>query len=337
MKKRLLRSLQPLASKLPLEWLVRISGQKLFLPFYHSVQKDQPLAHIQHLYQLRSLEAFEKDLDFLLRYYQPIDLASLMQHLQAGEPLEQRQFFLSFDDGLREVYDWIAPLLLKKGIPATFFLNSAFVDNQDLFFRYKASLLIEQLAQGSYSKTIIKTISEELDSEDFRTALLKINYQNQGVLAKVADLLEYKFEDFLATNQPYMTTAQIQQLLAQGFTVGSHSIDHPLYKNLSLEDQLQQTRESQDFINRHFSPSVKAFAFPFTDDGIEAAYFNQVQSEGLVDISFGTAGLKQDSASFHLQRFPVEAFPFDMHQLVSSEYFYYFGKALLGKNKIKRK
>jgi hypothetical protein len=36
------------------------------------------------------------------------------------------------------------PILRRKGVPATVFVNSDFVDNQDLFFRFKAALIIDK-------------------------------------------------------------------------------------------------------------------------------------------------------------------------------------------------
>lgn len=336
MKKRLLRSLQPLASSIPLNWLVSLTGQRLFLPFYHSVQADQPLAHIRHLYDLRSLDDFEKDLDFLLKHYQPIDLKGLWDQLKSGVPFKENTFFLSFDDGLREIADHIAPLLLKKGIPATFFINSAFVANQGLFFRYQASLLIEQLAKQKVSEAQKKAIQTRLGTSDFKKAILNISYLEKTILQEIATILEISFDDFLKKEKPYLDHTQIQQLIAQGFTIGSHSVDHPLYHQLTLEEQIRQSRESQDFVNQHFPQAVKAFAFPFTDHKVYTAFFERIIQEQIVDISFGTAGLKQEALPFHLQRFPVEAFPFPIHELVSAEYFYYFGKSFLGKNKINR-
>lgn len=337
MKNRLLRSLQPLASRLPLQWLVKATGQRLFLPFYHSVQQDQPLAHIQHLYDLRTMENFEKDLDFLLQHYQAIDLSGLLEQLKSGVPFKTNTFFLSFDDGLREIVDWIAPLLLKKGIPATYFLNSQFVDNKDLFFRYKASLLVDHLQKEKISESSRKVIQDILGTSDISSSILKVNYQNRKLLDRIAEHLEISFLDFLQTQQPYLQSNQIKALIEQGFTVGSHSIDHPLYHELDINEQFRQTKESQNFINQHFPQTVKAFAFPFTDHGVSASFFQKIKTEQILDLSFGTAGLKQDSIAFHLQRFPVEAFPFQMHELVSSEYFYYFGKSFLGKNRINRK
>lgn len=337
MKKRLLQSLQPLASKMPLSWLLSITGQRLFLPFYHSVQKDQPLPHIEHLYQLRTLQQFEKDLDFFLSYYEPIDLQGLVQQLKSGLPFKKNTFFLSFDDGLREINDWIAPLLLKKGIPATFFLNANFVDNQDLFFRYKASLILDHLKKNRLSEATKKSLQQKLNTAEIEKAILTVNYQHREQLDEIALLLEIDFDDFLKTKQPYLSSEQINQLIQKGFTFGSHSLDHPMYKDIDFEEQIRQTRESQAYINKNFKPSIKAFAFPFTDEGVSNAFFEKIQQEKTTDISFGTAGLKNDSAPFHLQRFPVEEFPYQIHDLVSAEYFYYFGKSFFGKNKIHRK
>ena len=62
-----------------------------------------------------------------------------------GQGSRRKQMVLSFDDGLVECHQVIAPLLMTKGVPATFFLNNHFIDNRDLFFRYKASLIIDQV------------------------------------------------------------------------------------------------------------------------------------------------------------------------------------------------
>ncbi|MFT5167639.1 MAG: peptidoglycan/xylan/chitin deacetylase (PgdA/CDA1 family) [Saprospiraceae bacterium] len=337
MKKRLLKIFQPLATKIPLEWLISISGQRLFLPFYHSVQNEVPLSHIQHLYPLRTVKNFEKDIDFLLKNYTPIDLRGLVDQLKSGKPFEANTFFLSFDDGLREVYDFIEPILSKKGVPATIFLNAAFVDNRDLFFRYKASLLIDHLEKSKISAATEKIIRQRLGVPHIKQAILKVNYQNRKVLDEIAEYLEISFDDFLNQYQPYLSTEQINRLLQKGYTFGSHSVDHPLYSDLTSTEQIRQTKDSQYFINNNFPQDVKAFAFPFTDHGVPTSFFETIKKEQLLDITFGTAGLKNDSTAFHLQRFPVEEFPFQIHEMVATEYFYYFGKSFLGKNRINRK
>jgi len=65
--------------------------------------------------------------------------------LKNGQPLTRQSFFLSFDDGLREPLDIIAPILKQKGVPATFFVNTATLDNLEMLYRHKASLLVDHV------------------------------------------------------------------------------------------------------------------------------------------------------------------------------------------------
>lgn len=336
MKNRFLKTIRPLAAQIPLNWLIRLTGQRLFLPFYHTVSRESKLPHIHHLYPLRTLAEFEKEIDFILKHYRPISLQGLFDQLKSGKPLEQNTFFLSFDDGLREIADFISPLLLRKGVPATIFLNANFVDNKDLFFRYKASLIIDHFEKNKISDAQEKKIQKVLQHKNIRQGILEISYQNQKKLEQLATFIDLDFKLFLKQYQPYLNSDQIKSLSQKGFTFGSHSVDHPLYSEISTEEQIRQTKESQRFINKNFPQDIKAFAFPFTDHGVSKKYFDQIRKENIVDISFGTAGLKNDSATFHLQRFPAEAFSFPLHQLIPAEYFYFMGKSLLGKNEIKR-
>jgi hypothetical protein len=76
------------------------------------------------------------------------------------EIIKKPLLHLSFDDGLSACYDTIAPILLRKGVPATFFLNPAFIDNKALMFRYKISLCLNAL----------DTVIDKLGKEELITA-----------------------------------------------------------------------------------------------------------------------------------------------------------------------
>lgn len=109
------------------------------LPFYHVVS-DEPLPHIQHLYPVRTVPQFTSDMEFLARKYRFLSLIEVFEHVRNRGFLPENTAFLSFDDGLRQCAEIIAPILVRMGIPATFFINSDFIDNQALMFRYAYSL-----------------------------------------------------------------------------------------------------------------------------------------------------------------------------------------------------
>ena len=124
---------------LPLNFLIKLSGIKVIFPFYHTVSNNPP-AHVKHLYKVRTVTQFRKDLDFLTKYYTSTQTVS-----EEHNKITQNNFYLSFDDGLSESYDVIFSILKEYRLTATFFLNSAFIDNKDMFYKYKASIIIDNL------------------------------------------------------------------------------------------------------------------------------------------------------------------------------------------------
>jgi len=281
------------------------------LPFYHSVSDEEPI-HIRHLYTPRKIEQFKADLDYFLTYYKPISLQDVIAISKGEKKLTENSFHLSFDDGLSEFYHIAAPILIEKGIPATVFLNADFIDNEALFYRFKVSILIEEL----YAKGLIDATFKEVAAID---QLAKEN----GI----------DFDEFLKKEQPYLNSEQIKELIQQGFTFGAHSNNHPLYKGLTLDEQLAQTNESVTKIVTQFQLDYKVFSFPFTDDGVGKQFFEQIKSK--VDVTFGCAGFKKQTLPFHFQRLEMETAE-NAKSTLKTAYFYYLLKSFVGKNKIDR-
>lgn len=309
---------------------------------YHLVCNEAP-PHIKHLYQTRNEKLFREDLDYLLRYFEPLTFEALNATVLEEKSLRKPGFFLTFDDGLREIYDVVAPILKEKGIPATFFLNSAFHDNKALFYRYQVSVLIEKLQQKTVSEATKKRVAQTLLENqllkpgDLKNSLLAINFNSRDVLPNLAEILEVDFEEYLQTQKPYLTTAQTEELIKQGFYLGAHSHTHPEYRTVPLNEQLNQTFKSVDFLTEKFNLPYRWFAFPFTDEGVSRQFFEAIYKENNVQLSFGSAGLKHDSFPQHLQRFPIEGTLQSAEELIKTEYVYYLAKAPLGKNKITRR
>jgi len=240
-KKTAFRLLHSFSGIVPMEILKRITGKRTIFPFYHLVS-DEEVPHVKFLYKPRNIKEFKADLEHFLKHYKPIGITDLLNAVKADQSLPENSFLLSFDDGLREFHDIVAPVLLQKGIPATCFLNSAFVDNRDLFYRYKASLLIGRLKDTGIQKELVRTwlrdhhLSE--NTHDF--GLLTISYSNRHLLDELATLLDYDFGDYLRKKQPYLDSGEIRSLISQGFSLGAHSIDHPEFRFLPESEQLCQ-------------------------------------------------------------------------------------------------
>lgn len=340
LKKYLLDFINCFSASVPINLMMKITGKKHISPVYHGVS-DQDELHIKYLYPVKSVMKFEEDLDFFNKHFNAIDLDTLIKTKVKNNNNDNKTFFLSFDDGLSSIYHTIAPILVKKGIPAHIFINSAFVDNKALMFRYKQSLLVEKLVKRQNSSLIVelKKIlckNEESDS-DVLTGILNLKYHQSDLLDQFAELLDVDFMEFLNTYKPYLTKEQIHSLIKSGFTFGSHSIDHPEFRYIDMNQQIKQIEESVSFVTNNFSPSIKTFAFPFTDFGVKDKLFKYIKDKGLIDYTFGGAGIKNEKYDFHFQRIPMEETTLSAKKIIHTEYFYYIFKMPFGKNSIKRK
>lgn len=319
--------------------LARATNQRLVMPFYHAVSDIPPL-HLNHLYRIRSQKQFAADLDALLKIYKPISLDTLIRFTKGEAHLPKFACFISFDDGLREFGELAWPILQQKGIPVTLFINPGFVDNKAMFYRLKASLLIEAFQS---EKTIdFKSINESLQLEIQNLAGLiqfvqNVSYENQSVLDQLADLIAYDFELYQQTVKPYLELEELKQLQQSGVAIGTHSMDHPLFHKLSQEQQFQQVNDSIGWIKQYLHSEYSAFSFPFTDYGIPAGFFKQLREDNPgVQATFGTAGLKKEKIPTHFQRIPIENNAWTMEQILAYQYFYFIMKAPFFKNTIQR-
>jgi len=326
-----------LALLFPVKLLIKLSGINTIYPFYHLVNNSPP-AHIKYLYKTKSVSQFKKDIDFISKYFKPV--ISIPEKIYQSE---EASFLLSFDDGLSECFDILRPVLKEKNINAVFFINSAFVGNNNLFYKYKASLLIEKIKKSELNDNLIKeiiTLDKEfkiLSNNDLINFLSKMTYKQSGILDKLADILEFNFEAYIQKNKLYMTAKEIEQLANEGHIIGSHGIDHPLFSDIDESEQLRQIKESTEYIQNRIATSIRLFAFPFTDHKLTLSLFKKIHNYKIVDYTFGTAGIKEDIVINNIQRIPIELHGLSAKRTIKAEYLLYILKRMIGKHIIRRK
>ena len=338
--KQIKRILSPLAGFLPVEKLLPPKKHRLILPFWHAVS-DTPPPHLSQLYCVPTISGFERDLDFFLKNYKSSSIEDVHRHAtNTGKPNENF-FFPTFDDGLAECYQVIAPILKKKGIQAAFFINPSFVDNKALFHRHKASLILNyingQQSKPSEIKEAGQLLIKQAHNRNLHQFLHHSNYADQQLLDGIATVLGINFNHYLAHNQPYMTLSQIKKLQEDGFLIGAHGMDHREFYLSSEDDIMTQISSSMEFLIQEINPPIKWFAFPFTDFKVPDSVFEKARSANLWDLSFGTAGIKDETIQNHLQRIPMESGKIsEGKKVVRTEFLWYFLKTIFAKDKVRR-
>ena len=321
---------------IPIKLLLRFSKKKTIFPFYHLID-DGTNNLVSHLYQSKTKKQFIEDVTFFKRHFISISIEDLK--LETSTTNEYR-FFLSFDDGLSNFYNVVAPILLKEKVFAINFLNTNFIENKALFYRYKVNILISKMLENDFSVCIKIRICILLKLEVFNkkevcNLLKKVSINEIDILERLSKIIKFSFSDFLKTQKPYLSQNQILKLVDKGFYFGAHSKNHPRYSQISLENQLNETLESIQQVKEKFNLKESYFSFPFSDDGVTEAFFYKIRNEKIV--SFGSSGLKDEDITMHYQRIPMEYNSvYSAETIIKGELVYYILKRIFGFHKSRR-
>lgn len=323
--------LTSMARPMKLDRLIRWSGQTSIFPFYHTVSPES-LPHISHLYRVLKPAEFEKDLDQLLLYFEALSLGDYLDDKGVGRT--KPNMVLTFDDGLKGCYDFIAPLLKKKGVPATFFLNNRFIDNKGLFYRYKASLLVHQVRDDCRAMEKVADFLK-IDKEQVEASIKMIAWDQRALLDALAEEAELDYAGYLRSKPVYMNKEEVEGLLKWGFDIGAHSSDHVDFTSLDAGEMKQQVKASVKDLQKRFGIQTAYFSFPFTSDGIPREVIDTILEKGTARALLGTAGLKRTGKPEYIQRIPMEKYLTPVLETLKAEYLYYLLKKPLGRNRLR--
>src|SRR5262249_4344582 len=149
---------------------------------------------------------FKADMEFFLRFYSPVSLADVICHLDGSCRLPKRCFLPTFDDGFREIYDTVAPILYANGIPAVFFLTTSTVDNRELCYQQKISLLVralESLADSPVTREVSGLLAEAgVKGADLLSCVRNVSYCQRHLLDKLGPVVQCDFAAYAAEVQP---------------------------------------------------------------------------------------------------------------------------------------
>jgi peptidoglycan/xylan/chitin deacetylase (PgdA/CDA1 family) len=301
------------AEKIPLSVHMSITKRDV-LGFYYHVVSDESLPHIRHLYPYKSARMFENDLIYLAENFNPITYEQLAAHYSGGRRLKPKSVILTFDDGLSECYSVVRPLLLKHGIPCVFFITIDYIGNHRMGLVHKASLCIdlvislEDQALSDVVKSVNDALGKELNSRlDLIHWIRSVAVREQSTVDYLCQLLEIDVPRYLETQRPYMSSAEIQRLVGDGFTVGAHSVSHRRFGSMTDAEVEEDIVASCKAIASLSGESQVPFAFPFSADGVSRDMLQDLRKRHeCVGLLFDTKGIRPDR-DFIINRMRADA------------------------------
>jgi peptidoglycan/xylan/chitin deacetylase (PgdA/CDA1 family) len=283
---------------IPLPLYRAVIKRDILVFLYHLVGPPD-LAHVRHLYQYKSEEAFERDLIDLARRYRMVSYEEIeSRRVRPERPTAH----ITFDDGYAECDRLARPILQKLGIPCTFFLTTNLIDNRSMFHRNKASLCVETILSladreaSAFLRDQGRRLGQTLENrEDFRRWILALGPHEESRIDETCAILQVDVLGYLRERRPYLSIGQIRRLVAEGFTIGAHAMRHvplgSLGESAAAEEIVTSCRTIQELTGRKQVP----FAFPHSADGVDRAFLRRLTSEHpVVGRLFDTHRLRRD-------------------------------------------
>lgn len=293
--------LKNLAEKVPLPIYQSLVNRNPIGLYYHVVS-DEYLPHIQYLNGYKTPRAFENDLIYLLKKFNIITYEQLLTAYLNNSKLKHKSIILTFDDGFSECFSVVRPLLLKHGIPCSFFVTTEFIDNKKLSNVEKACLCIDQINsienevfQFIELKKSINFPKEIMTKKELISWIKSQAIYSTNTIDQLCLHFEIDVNDYLKSKQPYMTSDNIKKLSQDGFSIGAHSTSH---RKLGLLTDIDIEKEIITSCNKVMSLTGKTqvpFAFPFSADGVSRELLEKIKQEFRgVGLFFDTNGIQRN-------------------------------------------
>jgi len=249
--------------------IARLLGPQLSLRcvLFHDVS-DEESSFTKGLGGTITRKNFEAALKFITRHYTPVSLQEVLADSD-GRALPPRPVLVTFDDAYASVSEFAAPLCLKFGVPAVFFVNGSCLDNQHLALDnlvcYVANVcglgIINAAAHvaGGTKDIELRSMTEvfarflpaiSLSARQvFRDALLQLARINESNLAEEARL--------------YLSSQQLRDLATFDFEIGNHTYTHANCRALFAGDFADEVDKNKMVLEATSDTKVKSFSVPY--------------------------------------------------------------------------
>ena len=198
-----------------------------------------------------STELFERNINWLSKNYTFITLKQAVDKLQSGKRRRKRFAVLTFDDGYASVLNALS-ILKSHDIPATLFINSAYLDDARYssvnVINYVNSLSIQEIKDlpSDFYKAIRK-IDSVLTDNDYEKCIAAITENTHLIKPDVP---------------VYLTRKELWDITDPLFSIGLHGHEHFVSTHLSDQKFEENILQNYNELNNHVN-FVSKYAFPF--------------------------------------------------------------------------
>lgn len=251
---------------------------------------------------------FHQRVAFMKRHFRMLPLSEAVDRLTARS-LPARAAAITFDDGYRDNAEVALPVLQELGVPATFFIATAFLDGGMMWndrvieaVRHAADGVLDLEADG-LGRHPIRSDADRMGAS--RAILSALKYRPLSEREERSRVLYAKLAG--EAGEPLMMSSdQVRGLHDAGMEIGGHTARHPILARLDDRQAREEIGSGKEALEALLREPIHLFAYPNgrPDRDYGQREVDLVRSAGFAAAVTTSAGSADASADrFQLPRF----------------------------------
>lgn len=245
---------------------------------YHGVTaRHDPLTNFDGKHV--EITRFAKQLSYLKNKYAFISMEHLLAYLEGTKELPDNPLLFTFDDGYKNVYTTLYPLIKREKIPTTVFLPTMYIQEKRSVQRKQDQAWCDLVAwYDVVAWCIASTPEKKIKNYLLRNEREKIAaiVELKRISASYKSLEREKFlkelrkeakvEKIPLTDDiSFLSWEQCEEMQRNGVYFGSHSVTHENLATLDEQELQKEVTLSKRAIEKKLKKKCKVIAYPFGD------------------------------------------------------------------------
>ena len=227
------------------------------------------------------IEIFRRQLDYFEKKYGFLSKEEYQNAVKKRK--NPKGAVLTFDDGFKDHFKHVLPELRKRGLWGIFYVSTGVYQNNELLGvhrihylkgKHGSRVILQEALTNIDDSMLDHNTIDDFDNDIYTTK----NYQgDEKKLRRLFNYyLSYKYRDSILNklmikffdetklfSEVYLSINEIRELVLAGNIVGAHTVSHKVLSRLSYQEQLDEIKNSFDFIANIVSQDYKSFCYPY--------------------------------------------------------------------------
>lgn len=238
---------------------------------YHGVIPDSSPADSYRTRNATRLSDFAGQMKILRRLFTPVSATDVLHHIETGAPLPPYPAMVTFDDGLRNNLTFAAPELERFEIPALILVSSDHITKGQLLWPQE---LDERIANWKHATLPMPQAQKDTElpgdtearwqvADRVRAACKRLPHEERMTyLDRLRQEPLLMMEDWQQDLYSFLSWEEVRQLDGRGFSIGSHTVSHPILTTLTPSRLACELGDSKTHIERELGKPCPWFAYP---------------------------------------------------------------------------